>query len=129
MRCWDSGFSCKCTQGGGHRGGIHAGHTRLQGVTAGETRQALDLVRERTESRLALCLKTAWTAPGGGLVNTGRATACSPRKALKWIELLLVYPWKFLVHLHGTERGLGLGVCTLHADAQAQAPLGPVEVH
>ncbi len=76
-------------------------------------RQALDLVHECTESWLALCLKTAWTAPGGGLVNTGLATACSPDNALKFIERLLVYPWKCLVHLHGTELGLGLGVCTL----------------
>ncbi len=59
-------------------------------------------------------LKDTWDAPvGGGLLNPGLANACSPLKALKWLELLLVYPWKCLVHLHGTEVGLGLGVCTL----------------
>ncbi len=35
------------------------------------------------------------------------------------VELLLVYPWKCLVHLSGDKLGLGLGVCTLGLSLEA----------
>ncbi len=77
--------------------------------------QALAQVRKRMERDMASSLERAWTGGGYGLVDGGLVTVCGSDQALKAVELLPVYPWKCLVHLHETELGLGLGlgVCTL----------------
>ncbi len=82
---------------------------------AGVRHQALAQVRKRMERDMASSLERAWTGGGYGLVDGGLVTVCGSDQALKAVELLPVYPWKCLVHLHETELGLGLGlgVCTL----------------
>ncbi|KAG2451817.1 hypothetical protein HYH02_003593 [Chlamydomonas schloesseri] len=76
-------------------------------------RQALELMCRLTAKQVGLCLEAAFGALGAGLADAGLATACRPSKALKIIELLLVYPWKCLVHLRVYELGLGLAAWTL----------------
>lgn len=76
-------------------------------------RLALDTARIRAARQLASCLEKAWPAMGHGLHDTGLATPCGPYKALKLVELLFIYPFKCLVHLHESELRLGLGACTL----------------
>eukprot|EP00198_Chlamydomonas_reinhardtii_P006139 XP_001695475.1 predicted protein [Chlamydomonas reinhardtii] len=94
-----------------------------QPIDAAESRrQALESVRRLTARKVGFCLESEWCALGdlsSGFLDIGLATACSPSQALKIIELLLVYPWKCLVHLREDELGLGLGVCTLGLSAEA----------
>ncbi len=71
---------------------------------------------------MATVLERAWSSSGGrggGLVHLGLVSVCGSDKALKIVELMWVYPWKVLVHLHPSEAGLGLGVCTLNWPPEA----------
>ncbi len=96
-----------------------------QPINAAESRRlALAHMRRRTATRVGDCLEDKWGASGSGVLNTGLATAYGPDNAMQLIELLLVYPWKCIVHLHVGELGLGLGVCTLGmSDAAVAAAL------